>query len=700
MSVRWNIAFCSVGDRAYSIRIHDADYTGEPVSLEPAAEPFTLDEGGGELFVPVSTESGYVRVVDNGDLDGLLPGSALDRKVELYDSDEECLWTGYLAPQTFDTLWESPPRVCELPVVSALAALDAVTVTESQGAPEPVASYIWYALSLAGLILRDLYVPVQMLSVAGAEVSCAELRLRLSRYNFLAVNDSDNTDDPDYEALVGRSWLSVLTDICAYFGWTMIQCGRDVVLNSSRMDTERFWRVSLAQLTAMAMFPEATYTIPTVSRATVAAGSLTLDGDSHKMSVVPGFRKVTVETEINAGDSLPELPVKGKELWRNDYGVVAYVEYRTVLRVIDNRSTDITLRQYAKVGGVVTEIPWHAPSDSDGLYSTQACLVETDSWDIGTEGKFNYSFTPYLRLSRTVDATTRLDVSRPLAVLRGRSAGVFPAGGCLCLKADTWNTFICKEYQVNVKDAHGVLAWGPFDNDLRVSLRVGNLYYDGEGWTETPCVIGLPCGADDSYDWEDAPRMPGKVRNTKTLSMPYNGAEGYVFPISETMVGFVELTIYPWVTNYPSATSAPDDFEALLLANLSLEYFSDTQNVLDKGVRVTRVLAAFGEEKSVKLNLTSNQTSRVGLASLFRVGGLIAAPSDYAGDVSCMPEEWLLDGMCRAYARSYRRLELDVELTDAFDRYSLISVDGDAYVITGVKRDYSTDHMTLILVHY
>lgn len=702
MAVRWTVSFRSVSDKSYLVKIYDSSYEGEPVALEPADEPFSLAEGGDSLFMPVSTESGYLRVIDNGDLDGIMPMSSMERRVELYRGSA-LIWMGYMAPQAYDGTWEPAPSVREMPVVNALSAMESVTIGESASDFTSVAGLLNDALAAVGLTPGNIYLPVQIVAPAFRKVACAELRFRLSRFNFMDANDAEYADDEDWTAMSGRDYLSIMQDICTYFGWTMVQSGNDIIFNTSRNDIWRFVRISGEDLSALAADPDTALQVATLDRNVVLESALTYDGDGHRLSVMPGVRKIVVECDGRNADIGYSMDCDGKELASLDaVHHLSVGDYSTRIRVLDSARCNIELKQYAFAGdGSIEEVPWSAPESGTELAGTNAAIVDSDSWETDDEHKFNYSYSRYLRLSRTITrgGSGWMGSDRLLAVIRSTESGVYPAGGALFLSATVLSSFLkCYRDSTTSYDVYGELPWGPFANNLRMSVRVGSLWWSSFGWLPVRTIFSVECGAEDEYDWYDAPKMPGRITNKKTLQMPYNGGEGFVMPTGEhTLTGDIEIRLYSWVKNTPDVYY---DITAVFIGGLKVDYYSDIENVLDKTVRLSRTVGEFGEEKSVKLHLTSNRYSRVSLASLWYQGATLSGPVGYVGNVRMMPEEWLLDSLTRAYSAPARRLELEVEPCDVLRRFDLLRIDGEVYVITGIKREIADEHMTLTLIHY
>ena len=136
MAVRWQIPFKSLrSGETYTVNIHDANYTGTPVTLKGGADPFsTQEDDDDDLFTPIRTQSGYIRIVDDGfAADGstpynwkdLLPLTDTDRPVTLtVEGSNTPVWQGFMQAQNFGGVLYGNPQEREYPVQCALAVTE------------------------------------------------------------------------------------------------------------------------------------------------------------------------------------------------------------------------------------------------------------------------------------------------------------------------------------------------------------------------------------------------------------------------------------------------------------------------------------------------------------------------------------------------------------------------------------------------
>ena len=69
--IRWQVRFKTLNGNDAQIDIYEEGWNGGITELEPAESPFSTEEDSEDDFLkPVRAQTGYLRVVDNGDLDG------------------------------------------------------------------------------------------------------------------------------------------------------------------------------------------------------------------------------------------------------------------------------------------------------------------------------------------------------------------------------------------------------------------------------------------------------------------------------------------------------------------------------------------------------------------------------------------------------------------------------------------------------
>lgn len=294
MAIHWKIPFKSLtAGTDYTVNVYDSAFTGTPVVLYGAANPFETQEDDDEdPFTPVRTQSGYLRIVDTGeDASGnafdwreMVPVRTTDRPVTLTDGGGTVLWAGYLQPQNFSSTLYGGVQEREFPVMCRLAALQGINVA---GTPRTMENFAY--------MIREMFealghpAAVSAYRFHGENVPDALLK-RLDRSNFV---DSDGSR---------CSYFSALEDICRFFGWTARTLGRGVVFTAQ--DATYYYQFSPSEFDAEAS--------GTSSGGGGSIISATLQGDIFRSTAlddtyIQGYKRVTVHADARPlGDTLFE----------------------------------------------------------------------------------------------------------------------------------------------------------------------------------------------------------------------------------------------------------------------------------------------------------------------------------------------------------------------------------------------------------
>ena len=245
MAIHWQVKFKSLrAEEIYTVNIYDSTYSGTPLQLIGGAEPFTTQEDDDDdVFTPVRTQSGYIRIVDDGSVNwrDIIPTTDVDRPVTLTDSNGNVKWQGYMQAQDFGTELYAVPKEISFPVQCAMSTLSRIDVD--------IDEYIGLAnfaaiLDYALLIVSDL--TFSNLVIQGGADAMLWLIRRV---------DWETFGETDEEGIFvsKNSVLSVIENVCRYWGWTLrtkdqtiyMTCADDTSLNN-------FLTLTRQQLTAMA----------------------------------------------------------------------------------------------------------------------------------------------------------------------------------------------------------------------------------------------------------------------------------------------------------------------------------------------------------------------------------------------------------------------------------------------------------------
>ena len=207
-------------NQVVTVNIYDnAGGTGWPLHLKPAAVPFvTQEDDTDDVFTPVRTQTGYLRIVDDGlvtDNNGneipfnwrdLIPGIATDRPVEV-KIGSTAVWQGYMQAQNYGARLYGNPQEREFPLQCLLTTAEGFDIDPTQTDIKNVAWYIEQ-------IIQNFTTPsISYVWVQGGQKASLLMRKRIDPQLFVNLRNDEEVE-PRYTA------LQCLEDICRFFGYT------------------------------------------------------------------------------------------------------------------------------------------------------------------------------------------------------------------------------------------------------------------------------------------------------------------------------------------------------------------------------------------------------------------------------------------------------------------------------------------------
>lgn len=298
MAIHWQVKFKSLrAGTDYTVNIYDANYSGNPIPLKGGAEPFVTQEDDNEdMFQPIRTQSGYIRIVDDGkDANGnafnwkdLLPETDVDRPVELTDGTN-ILWHGFMQAQNFTGVLYGNPQERELPVQCPLTVLSANDISTQ----EREMHNFGYVIAQAFASIPTLTFS-QFVFQGGADARQWLLKL-VDWQNYV-----DSEDDVTVQSRF--DYGIILEDICKFWGWSCRVYRQSVYF--SRVDDNdvepKALVLSLSELGSL------TSSSGTISEDFLSAASLPTDifvSTDNDETLVRGYRKATVHANAGDGDT-------------------------------------------------------------------------------------------------------------------------------------------------------------------------------------------------------------------------------------------------------------------------------------------------------------------------------------------------------------------------------------------------------------
>ena len=296
MAIHWQVKFKSLrAGTDYTVNIYDANYSGNPIPLKGGAEPFVTQEDDDEdMFLPVRTQSGYIRIVDDGkDANGnafnwkdLLPSTDVDRPVTLTAATGTVLWQGFMQAQNFTGVLYGNPQEREFPVQCPLTVLSANDISANEREMKTFGYVIAQSFSSIPTLTFDNFI-----FQGGADAR--EWLLKLVDWQNYVTSEDDETVTARYD------YGLILEDICKFWGWSC-RVHRQSVYFCRVDDNDVEPNALILTLAELGSLTSNSGTVETFLSAASLPTDVFVSVDNDE-TLVRGYRKATVHA--NVGDS-------------------------------------------------------------------------------------------------------------------------------------------------------------------------------------------------------------------------------------------------------------------------------------------------------------------------------------------------------------------------------------------------------------
>ena len=674
-NIHWRIQFRTRSEKLGVLNLYEENYTGEVVELTPAAGPFETQEDSADTwFVPIRKQTGYIRVLDEVNTDGIMPVGMKDRYVE-YTEDDILKWCGYVVPDVFSSDWDVTPNEVEFPVIGGLGVLEGEYLNEDDGlGVVSLANLFYQCLTATGIRYENIYIPKEVLKNESDSDYLFPLTLEVSRFNFFKDNDALNIEDSDWMRYNGATCYEVLSEVMKFWGWTIRERGRDLWITSTANNGSV--SITFEGLFELAIGSRAAIEVMDVQSNEYELSSFELAGSDHKRDVLQGRKKVIVKAAVNpVGNVVPSVDKEKMKFvdtfvgkFTDDSGEAYAYEKRSLYKPKQGY-TDVVLRSYAKT--TMTEVfdDWTMIDQTmEGIMLyVGAYFIEREfvlAADYEKKKNWNLTETIRINLNDWAGDYPTIEEARNLPILQMKSRSIANyTSGAFVISAQTRSVF------------KGLLSYydGNGKGTIEIKFRVGNKYWSGSEWVSSDVwfVVGMG-NEEDPESYEGI----GKIISTKTLEMPYNGADGYVMPINEPLSGEIELTIH--------AVRNDGGYQALMLDNFKVDYFGedlDQKQSDDSENRYAKQTGlSYNSEEEISLQMATNNNNKAGYGILSLEGANVETMFFAGTDQTARPEMNLVSKGVQLYGRNTEKLTLQLDVMGA-NPHDLLTRNGKKYAL-------------------
>lgn len=307
MAIHWQVKFRSLrSGTVYTANVYDSSYSGSPIELTGADQPFTTEEDQSEdPFTPIRTQSGYLRIVDTGyDKAGnpfnwrdIIPATDTDRPVTLTHVENGVTvtdWQGFMQSQNFGSILYGNPQEREFPLNCPLSVIEASNIDYNEPDIKNFAHllrliyYNIYNLTSGTIVLENIL-------VQGGLDAQSWLLKQIDWQNFVDHDTSADTISAKYNL------YEVLESICRFWGWTARVHQRTLYLTcADDTNVPLFLRLTINDLNTMESGTAAGTATETFT--TVALTGEIFASENQNDYLQRGANRVTVKADANPGE--------------------------------------------------------------------------------------------------------------------------------------------------------------------------------------------------------------------------------------------------------------------------------------------------------------------------------------------------------------------------------------------------------------
>lgn len=324
--------------------------TGTPVPLKAGANPFiTQEDDDDDMFTPIRTQSGYMRIVDDGyAADGvtpfnwkdMIPATDISRPVTL-TANGTVVWQGFMQAQDFGSTLYGNPQEREFPIQCVLTVTQGTDINYQQTGIQNFA----YLLKQIVDAIPSAQRPTDFYIQGGSDAQSWLLK-KIDWQNYVS-------EDADGNLTARFNCYDCLQDMCAFWGWTARTKAQTMYLTMADDSAETNWLYLVENdqqhdLTTMAGGTAAgttTDTFTTTNIDTTNSGDIFASTGNDEY-VQRGHNKAVVEADTNRGDD-------------------------DVVNVFDDKTVE-----------EMEDLGWHSGVTHDIAYTDDLLTVQRNFWNI------------------------------------------------------------------------------------------------------------------------------------------------------------------------------------------------------------------------------------------------------------------------------------------------------------------------------
>ncbi|MCI1681449.1 MAG: hypothetical protein LKI39_02710 [Bacteroides sp.] len=532
------------------IEIEKENYAGESAELTPADTPFSVDIDDEEfVYTPLRFSTATIRIAGSDYLQSLFSTSYREYRVTLKRSGE-IVWCGFIKPELYTQDYVYKTFVLEIECISAMSVLEFIDYKKAGEGMDFV--NLWDLLKKCISESNGQYNGVYIPHVYAIDE--ASYNANSNPIEGMSISEQDFFDEDDK----AMTLKEVLENLCKFFNWTCVDWRGDLYfVDIDHTGDYHYYDITLTTKT-------------NVSQNEKNVQQVGFSGSDHTLDILPGYNKVTVkDSNYSVGEVFPQEDTD--KLTRLGDKITYAREY-----VVDNKVSrkiyflpGVYKMYHYENGTVQNEVSEETIKNMSlddvelllGAIPIKRCNYEMEN--IGGTWQPNitsYSYEDLIQLRITkypavkpVEPASRYDYdlkdTKPLLTFAANLPSTVYKDGAFAIQGSVQ---MVKAMSSNISDYTPIDEMYSFGDELPsisapyfvCELSVGNKYWNGTQFTDIYSTFNvlLTDGKDETFS---SPVSGGflNIKSTKTLAMPYDGLEGYVIPIGETLIGQLRFII-------------------------------------------------------------------------------------------------------------------------------------------------------------
>ena len=653
---------------AYTVNVYEWDYAGDVVTLTGASEPFvTQEDDDTDIFTPVRTQTGYLRVIDTTGgklLEEMMPANNTEKPVRLMLGDTVC-WQGFLAAQGYSQPWDNHKNKIEFQVISLLAALEYISApTTYVGKTYKLSQLMGDAIDV--MSKGDLSI---FSIVSGTVTDMTNVRSMLDyALDFSTFIDKEEVINEGLttKVKVGNSYKDCIEAVCQFLGVSLRESG-NTLLYSRYDEGNSVIRYKLPDVSGglatnnlldAVDFRGASNTTAYSQGAKVVKVTLSLPSIDTSFGIPSVETTSDKPTVINLLYGYYKLYVQEHTPVDTSEATYQFYEYNwnTGTYIGTSNYTDFISRT---VLHGYTPDPWSYPeSDAKSHLFTGAFPVRFYNWrsetDIITLKDGIYFNTQYQNAGALPDIS--ISACRPVVTFNSVNS-INMSSGYLRFSFSLLNLFYAAKTYFTDSDYSNVLLDQHINQkSLMIAVICCGKYWSptGSKWVDDETTFEI------SFDGD-------KMQTNYTSDMRLDTTDGYFIPVSG-MTGTVQFVVYDMCIINADGYWQPHHCYTHIIYDLEVEYLEDKN--ITAGSRSSNTYRrelttnGFADTKVISLSVgTNNNNTPVPCFILDPITGDKVQKFDYInidGTSEERPELHLLNRMAIYYNEVRRSLRATI----------------------------------------